>query len=195
MSWYTVRPLSAVAATKMTGKGTEHSPFRSTWTATETLLRREINALRGRDVIIQVNCLESELRLDGQLRANARPATPHAAVSFDSASKGPLLFCCGRYRTWQDNVRGIALGLEALRKIDRYGIIQSDEQYTGFRALPAGSTEWVSTLAAYSGWSYEDVLADPDGAYKAAVKKAHPDQGGSRASFEEVRRARDQIPT
>jgi hypothetical protein len=41
---------------------------------------------------------------------------------------------------WQHNVRSIALGLEALRAVDRYGITRKGEQYAGFRAaLSAGS--------------------------------------------------------
>jgi hypothetical protein len=39
---------------------------------------------------------------------------------------------------WQHNVRAIALGLEALRKVDRYGITRRGEQYAGWKALPAG---------------------------------------------------------
>lgn len=35
---------------------------------------------------------------------------------------------------WQHNVRSVALGLEALRAVDRYGISRRGEQYAGFRA-------------------------------------------------------------
>lgn len=35
---------------------------------------------------------------------------------------------------WQHNVRSIALGLEALRAVDRYGISKRGQQYAGFRA-------------------------------------------------------------
>lgn len=41
---------------------------------------------------------------------------------------------------WQHNVRSIALGLEALRAVDRYGISRRGEQYAGFRGtLTAGA--------------------------------------------------------
>ena len=39
--------------------------------------------------------------------------------------------CC---MFWQHNLRSIALGLEALRAVDRYGISRRGEQYAGFRA-------------------------------------------------------------
>ena len=35
---------------------------------------------------------------------------------------------------WQHNLRSIALGLEALRAVDRYGISRRGQQYAGFRA-------------------------------------------------------------
>jgi hypothetical protein len=42
---------------------------------------------------------------------------------------------------WQHNVRSIALGLEALRAVDRYGISRRGEQYAGYRAaLTAGAS-------------------------------------------------------
>jgi hypothetical protein len=40
---------------------------------------------------------------------------------------------------WRDNVRAIALGLEALRTVDRYGITHKAEQYTGVKALGQGT--------------------------------------------------------
>jgi len=189
---YTTRPLTAAAMARMTGHGTESSLFRSTWTSTQDILEREIRMLRGRDVVLMLDVAEAGIRLDGKLRADAAPFTSRVAVAFESPSKGALLFCCGRYRKWQDNVRAIALGLEALRAVDRHGIIRSTEQYDGFRQIGATSAteDWVSTLSAYSGWSHDAVRADREGAYKAAVKTAHPDNGGTSQAFARVQAAR-----
>ncbi len=188
---YIVRPLTVEARDRMPGKGVEHSPFRSIWSATETLLYRELRHLRPRgEVVLMVDVTETDIRLDGRIRANANPVTPGTALAFDSATKGNLLICCGRFRTWQDNVRAIALGLEALRRVERYGITQSDEQYRGWRALETGTIEWADTLARHSGWTITEVVNDPEGAYKAAVKNAHPDQGGTAAAFADVQAAR-----
>lgn len=46
-------------------------------------------------------------------------------------------FAVDTYTTWQDNLRAIALGLEALRKVERYGITRGTEQYTGWKMLTA----------------------------------------------------------
>lgn len=45
--------------------------------------------------------------------------------------------CC---EFWQHNVRSIALGLQALRAVDRYGISRRGEQYAGFKAALVAST-------------------------------------------------------
>ncbi len=45
-----------------------------------------------------------------------------------------LVYATDACEFWQHNVRSIALGLEALRAVDRYGISRRGEQYAGFRA-------------------------------------------------------------
>jgi hypothetical protein len=45
-----------------------------------------------------------------------------------------LVYATDACEHWQHNVRSIALGLEALRAVDRYGISRRGEQYAGFRA-------------------------------------------------------------
>lgn len=51
-----------------------------------------------------------------------------------------LVYATDACEFWQHNVRSIALGLEALRAVDRYGISRRGEQYAGFRAaLTSGS--------------------------------------------------------
>jgi hypothetical protein len=47
-----------------------------------------------------------------------------------------LLYACDRFWRWQHNLRAIALGLEALRLVERYGIGDAHQQYAGYRALP-----------------------------------------------------------
>lgn len=52
-----------------------------------------------------------------------------------------LVYATDACQDWRHNVRSIALGLEALRAVDRYGISRRGEQYAGFRgALPAGAS-------------------------------------------------------
>src|SRR5690606_5164123 len=80
---------------------------------------------------------EDDIRLDGLPRANARPGHQGVVLAFDS-KYGPLKYATDTFDRWQDNLRAIALGLESLRRVDRYGITKRGEQYTGWRQLPAG---------------------------------------------------------
>ena len=123
------------------------SLFTASWSDTLEILEREVTAVRRRDqvaepVILQLDIPESAIRLDGGVRANARAGSHRVAISFES-KHGPLRYLCDTYDTpawkvrgtqqaWQANVRAIALGLEALRTVDRYGISHDGEQYRGF---------------------------------------------------------------
>lgn len=179
------------------------SRFDSALGSTQETLERELHELGTpqwgprSEYILMMDVEESDLRIDGAIRANAKPHSQQVAVSFESKD-GPLLFACGRFTTWQDNLRAIALGLEALRKVDRYGITQSDEQYTGFRALPPGvpmpaakmtldeAARFLIEQSGGEGWSVERVLNDADVAsqlYRLAARKLHPDAGGDHDLF------------
>lgn len=81
---------------------------------------------------------ETMIRRDGWPQERATIEHPGVALSFDSRH-GALRYETAEFHTWKANLRAIALGLEALRKVDRYGIARSGQQYRGWRALAAGS--------------------------------------------------------
>lgn len=178
----------------------ERSPFDSGWKKTVDLLAREISNLGGDRAVMQADITEHDRRKDGWIRATAKPG-PRVALTFDS-DRGPLTFYADKFTNWQDNIRAIAKGLEALRMVDRYGITDSAEQYRGFGALPAGSgptSKDAARLVIISAAGIEGPgaaeLAESatdfglKSAYKSAVKKTHPDTGGDRDDFEAVQMA------
>lgn len=119
----------------------------------EQLLLREVHHLAGRDLVIEADVGESDITLDGRrIRASARPDTPAIRVAFESRY-GPLTYATDRFAHWIDNIRAIALGLEALRKVDRYGITKRGEQYAGWKQLPAGSGDGASHMTLDEAWS------------------------------------------
>lgn len=135
-----------VAMERWPGKPTvarKNSRFDSPWSSTIELLDRELTHLSARDVVIQADCGHDQVRLDGHLRANARLRGPGVIISFKSKGR-PLSFPCDRFSEWQDNVRAIALTLEHLRAVDRYGVTQHAEQYTGWAKLPSPETATVT---------------------------------------------------
>lgn len=159
------------------------------WSSTCDLLERELRMLGGKDVILQMEVDESDIRLDGWIRANARPRGPGVILTFES-KHGPLSYPCDTYTDWQANVRAIALALEALRKVSRYGVGQHGEQYRGWKALPATISGGPhAVLARHAGVSEDDVHRNAKKVYLAAAKAAHPDAGGSPEAWSEVQAA------
>lgn len=157
-----------------------HSPFKAAYQDTIDLLRRECRMLGARRVVVELAIRESDLRLDGQPYAGTRPEHPGVTVAFDS-KHGPLKYTADKFATWQENLRAIALGLEALRKVDRYGMTSRGEQYAGWKALPSGE-------AALKDRGAE--LIRQHGGVRAALHATHPDHGGNTEDFAAVQAAR-----
>lgn len=169
--------------------------FRASWADTLELLDRELEHLGAENVIIQADFTEADIRLDGRPRSNAKaPKHPGVIVSFESRH-GPLQYMTDEHEWWQHNVRAIALGLEALRAVDRYGITQTGQQYKGWRQLTAGSgitsreaaLELITRLADIAPATIDDVGLHT--AYRKAIKRAHPDGGGDTETFAAVQDA------
>lgn len=174
--------------------------FSAKWLDTLDLLYREVDMLDGRDLVIEVDLTEADLRLDGTIRAKARASSPAVIVSFES-KHGPLMYRCDRFYAqysgqpddWQQNVRAIALTLESLRAVDRYGATASGQQYAGWKAI--GATPAVITpLAAWT--ELRDLAGLPPGAparderiIGLARRNAHPDTGGTREQWDRFHRA------
>lgn len=206
---FTFRPIDVWPGTPT--KNRTRTPFTATYQATLNLLERELEYLKAKNIIVQIALRENDLRLDGMPKANARaPEHPGVILAFDSIH-GPLKYATDVYQSgwrdngegWKENLRAIALGLEALRKIDRYGITRRGEQYTGWRALPSGIAmpaspgfESVEDAAAFiaaqlDGWTAGDLLDDREtphvpsvvNAYRLAAKTLHPDAGGDPEKF------------
>lgn len=178
---------------------------REIFTRTTYDLDRELRALEAENIVLQTFHQEGQIRVsDGLPRATARdPEDPGVILTFDSRH-GPLSFPCDTYETWQENLRGIALGMQALRAVDRYGVTRHGEQYRGWKALPGpgGSTTTMTAAAAAvvlsrlaPGYSPAMILGAPAharAAYRLAARAAHPDvAGGSNGAFHQVQAARE----
>lgn len=162
----------------------KRSPFDATWMQTTSLLERELKQLRARQIVLQMAVTDDDIRQDGWIRATARPAHPGVILSMDSRY-GPLSYPCDTFHDWQDNVRAIALALEALRKVDRYGVTKRGEQYTGWKALPPGDNT-KSTDLIRRGLA----IIEKHGSATAALFATHPDHGGDVEDFRAVQAAR-----
>jgi hypothetical protein len=202
---YTVRPLPDAAA--LAGKG-RPTPFAAPWRRTLDDLRRELTALRATAVVLELDVPDDRIRIDGQLRAGARPSTP--AVRLRAQTRhGALALATGEFGGpgdvgWHSNVRAIARTLEALRMVDRYGV-QQGAQYAGYRAIGAGGApapamtldEAAVVLVSASGVADVDqleVLGNADlrrALHRKAAARCHPDHGGDVARWLKLQTARE----
>lgn len=163
------------------------------------LLTRELEHLDADNIVVELDVREQDIRLDGYPRANARALSPAVRVTFES-KHGPLRYETAEYDTWQDNLRAIALSMEALRAVDRYGVSKRGEQYRGWRALPTGTDPADSTVTReqalavikfHAGVDPVLAAASIPEAIKAAIKATHPDRGGDPDEFRKVMRAKE----
>lgn len=156
------------------------------WPATVKLLRREIEHLGGKNVVLQMAISQRDCRNDGWIRADARPSHPGVILSFES-KHGPVSFPCDTYDDWQANIRAIAVSLEDLRAVDRHGVTKRGEQYKGFPGLPpAGGTSENRPEVIQRGRE----LIGKYGSSTAALHATHPDKGGELEDFLAVQAAR-----
>jgi hypothetical protein len=197
---YTFKPI-----VEWVGKATpyhqrQRSRFDSTYKQTLVLLERELRHLNAKQIVIQTYHLSTDIRLDGLPKSSARmPQNPGVILSFNS-KHGALSYPCDTFTRWEDNLRAIALALEALRTVDRYGVTKTGEQYKGWTALPPAPTtngnltesdagQWI---AQHAGATLDYVLANKDNlesAYYLAARKLHPDVGGNHGDFIKLQQA------
>lgn len=160
-------------------------------------LREELGAIDARNCVLEFDAAESEFTRDGTLKVNAKLRTQGIVVRFTDSRGGSVAMPCDTFDQWADNARAIALTLEKLRAIDRYGVTKSGEQYSGFRALPAftgtaaAGVETIDAAAAFlarlGDTTASGILTDITVARKSwriARAKTHPDSGGDDTEFQ-----------
>lgn len=199
------RPLSKPVARPKSG--TKRCPFDASWANTLDVLERELGHLRARDIIIEADFEPHQIRNDGWPRSSQSPRTHGVRLSFESAH-GPLSYECATYAHYENNIRAIALTLERLRAVERYGAVKGGEQYRGWSQLPPGrgpimAGEWATAEDAArfllevgqlkAAHKAADLLTDPAAlqhVYRAAARATHPDAGGSDEAMARVNRAK-----
>lgn len=179
----TFRPISSWPV-EFSRTRTFHNPFRAGWDDTLRLLSYELEKLGAKSVVIEAFFAEDDLRLDGWPRAGRRPAQPGVIVSFDSRH-GPLRYGTDAFPEYEANLRAIGLGLEALRKVDRYGIGKRGEQYQGWKAIEAAPRDRLVSRG-------REIIENHGGNVRDALRATHPDRpGGVEEDFKAVNAARE----
>lgn len=164
------------------------SNYGAKWGYTLRVMQRELEHLDAHTVVCQVALEARDFRVtDGHPRAQARASHPGVILAFES-KYGPLKYATDTFETFPENFHAIALSLQRLRLVDECGVTRRGEQYRGWSQLGSGVTtgepmsddEAWKVLEDIAEWQIDDRNAvNAEFLYKRAVKRAHPDVGGS----------------
>lgn len=152
-----------------------------------TKLREEVKRMNGKDLIISTN---QRTKNDGEPVANAKePEDTGVAVYFDLGYRTVCLACDRWYKLWE-NLYSIAMTIEAMRAVDRWGVSDLlDRMFTGFTALTDDAGKGWAAILQVSGDATEGEIKS---AYRERMKEAHPDAGGSTEKAAEINAAYQQ---
>lgn len=170
-----------------------HAVFTKNYGTIMRDVEKELEHLGARSAVLLMALRDEEIRIDGRPRAGARPSHPGVILACETKTKGALRFPCDTFDDWAANLRAITLHLQALRRIDSYGVSVSGEQYRGWAALPSpnghpvGPNEAKATLRRFIG-GLADTLSSAD-AVRQAIMLTHPDRGGKPEDFKAVQGA------
>ncbi len=141
-------------------------------------LKHEVQRLGGKGLVLSSNCALGQ----------ESPADP-GVVAYFTWSDLQVAIPCDRWRKVAHNVQAIALTIEAMRGLDRWGakhMIRA--MFSGFKALPAPTVEsWSHVLGVSTSATYDQVKE----AYRILAKRHHPDVGGDSRLFRSVQAAWD----
>lgn len=173
---------------RTTGRATARfQHYRARLTA-DVALRRLEDELRRIGAVNEVLSTNLEVKLSGGPRFDRPPlhGDPGVAVYFTLKGK-PTVLACDRWDRVADNIAAVAAHIDALRRIDRYGVGTLEQAFAGYAALPPGAEDWALVLGVARTASKADILA----AHRRLATEHHPDKGGRAIDMARINEARD----
>jgi hypothetical protein len=145
----------------------------------------ELNRLGATEPILSTNVPVGlkGLPLSSQ---SSEPRDPGVAVYVTLYGKA-LVFACDKWDRVADNIAAIAQHIDALRRIDRYGVGRLEQAFVGYAALPPSAEDWRIIL----GVGEYATLDQVDAAFLEKAKSLHPDAGGTHDEMARLTAARD----
>jgi hypothetical protein len=144
--------------------------------------------VRSGDFIVSSNL---ETRLDGLPYANQREPDDSGVAVYFRLRNADRVMACDTWTRVADNLAAIAGHIDAIRRVDRYGVGSLDQAFAGYVGLPAKGETWRATL----GFGPDDQvdIAKVEQAFRDRARSAHPDiEGGSHDAMASLTMARDE---
>lgn len=153
-------------------------------------LQTEVERLGGKNLVLSTNV---EPTLSGRPRSGqAKPRDPGVAVYFQLSGES-IVLACDTFADVAQNIAGLAAHIDAIRKVERYGVQKAAEALRAFQALPppaASARPWREVME-FSEFRNPDA-AEIRTRYRILAPTRHPDTGGSAEAMAELNAARDQ---
>lgn len=189
-------PLTWPDGYKRTAPGARiNSKFKQSMERAQQTLNLEIDRLRASDLIISTNL---RTRNDGGYYSAdlaRKEEDPGVAIYFKHKGR-QMSMCCDQYNRVWENIYALAMAIEALRGIDRWGVSDFLERaFTGFTAIEEKSTFNQKSIYEILGLESRPESVDQvHRAYRVKAKIVHPDMpGGSAPAFKDLQTAYSQI--
>lgn len=171
-----VAPFRKTATMTIAGK-VERSDRRVSNAEASDRLEKQLLFLGGHHAVLSTNL---ELRLNGLPRSGqAEPSDVGAAIYFTLDGQR-IALACDRWNRVADNIAALAAHIDALRRIDRYGVGTAQQAFRGYAALPPPVTmSWRDVFG-----SGVTTLAEVEKRYRELAAEHHPDKpGGSHVNM------------
>lgn len=159
----------------------EASRFKQTLAGALRNLRRQIELMGGTQLVLSSNCALGDER-----------PKDSGVVAYFQMEKQAMAIPCDRWRLVEDNVHAIALTVEAMRGMERWGAKHMiTAMFSGFKALPqkaSGIDPWL-VIGLKPGAKESEIVA----AFRSKSKTVHPDipVTGNADKWAELREAHD----
>lgn len=155
----------------------KRAPYKATVGTARDQILRELRLMGVGDwnVIISSNAPVSARTMQ-MLAIRAEPADPGVAVYFRKGEK-PFVLACDKWDRLADNLRALAMTLEAMRGLERWGCSEMLERvFNGFTALPAPESTsdqnlWWAVLNVSPFASLDQI----EESYRKLAREYHPD--------------------
>lgn len=156
--------------------------FRTTIESALRELQTEVKMLGGTDLVLSSN----------YTLGVSNPKEP-GVVAYFIYNKNRVAIPCDRWLRIENNVKAIALTINAMRGMERWGAKHMIEaMFTGFKQLPPSSKrDWWVVLGFGRPTGRPDASSDSaiSDRYRSLAQQKHPDRGGSNADMVELNAA------
>lgn len=150
-------------------------------------LHAELERMGAEDIQMSSDLV---LRLDGMPRSGQSVPRDTGVAIYFTRDGEKLVIACDLYNRCEANIRAIALIVESMRRIERYGGDKMMKRaFTGFAQITGPQAATIKPWWMVLGVNSDCDLWDAEAAFREKAKTAHPDAGGSADAMARLNKA------